>query len=59
MYNIIIKLKTGEYVSLLGITSISWTRARQIFCDNEDNSHVYLAGDIVELNMEVVKHAES
>lgn len=55
MYNIIIKLKTGEYISLFDITSISWTRARQIFCDNEGNSHVYLAGDIVEVNMEVVK----
>ena len=55
MYNVILKLKTGEYISLFDITSISWTRARQIFCDNEGNSHVYLAGDIVEVNMEVNK----
>lgn len=52
-YNIILLLRSGEYISLFDIVSISWSRARMIFVTDDDRSHVYYRGDIIKLDMEV------
>ena len=57
LYDAILTLKTGEIRSLVGIQSISWTRARVIFSMQHDDSVVFLIGDIEDCHL-FLQHKE-
>ena len=53
LYDVILKLNSGEYVSIYDIVSISWTKGRTIFVTDDDRSYIYYKGDIVTCNIEM------
>lgn len=55
MYNAILVLRTGEIISIDSIKLISWTRSRIIFTDKYEKSYHYLAGDITECKLSLIK----
>lgn len=55
MYNTILVLRTGEIISIDSIKLISWTRSRIIFTDKYEKSYHYLAGDITECKLSLIK----
>lgn len=55
MYEVMLVLNDGEIRMLHSIKLISWTRARVIFTDTDDNSYHYMSGRIIKCEMEVVR----
>lgn len=55
MYNAILVLRSGEIICIDCIKLISWTRSRIIFTDKYEKSYHYLAGDITECKLSLIK----
>ena len=62
LYDCILTLVTGEIISLPDIKLISWTRARILFTNQDDETVYYRAGEIVDCHLfkkkGTVKHDE-
>ena len=55
MYEVTLVLDDGEIRMLHSIKLISWTRARIIFTDTDDQSYHFMSGRIIKCKMEVVR----
>lgn len=55
MYEVTLVLDDGEIRMLHSIKLISWTRARIIFTDTDDQSYHFMSGRIIKCEMEVVR----
>lgn len=51
LYDCILTLVTGEIISLPDIKLISWTRARILFTNQDDETVYYRAGEIVDCHL--------
>ena len=55
MYNVMLVLDDGEIRMLHSIKLISWTRARIIFTDADDQSFHLMSGRIIRCEMELIR----
>lgn len=55
MYEVMLVLDDGEIRTLHSIKLVSWTRARIIFTDIDDNSFHFMSGRIIKCEMEVIR----
>ena len=58
MYNVILKLSTGEYKTLSNIACISWTRARVIFSQAQGESYTFYSKNIEHCELDLIKGGE-
>lgn len=63
IYDCILTLITGEIISLPDIKLISWTRARVLFTNVDDETVTFRAGEIIDCHLfkkkGVIEHEET
>lgn len=55
LYDVILTLRGGEIKSLSCVESISWTRARVIFCMKGRETQIFINGDIEDCHLFIHK----
>lgn len=55
LYDCILTLRSGEIISLPEIRTITWTRARVIFTNQDEEAIYYRGGDIVDCHLFIRK----
>lgn len=55
LYDCILTLRSGEILSLPEIRTITWTRARVIFTNQDDETIYYKGGEIADCHLFIRK----
>ena len=58
LYDCILTLRSGEIISIPEVRNISWTRARVIFTNADEESVHFLSGEIVDCHLFIRKGVE-
>ena len=58
LYDCILTLVSGEIISIPDVKLISWTRARILFTNQDDETVYYRGGEVVDCHLFIRKGVE-